>query len=66
MELKQIFKNFKIDGEIKSIEPYGFGHINSTFLAIVDENGNQKRYILQKINSNLFKDVDSLMNNISQ
>ena len=39
------------------------GIINNTFV-VTDKSG--KKYILQEINSNVFKDVDGLMNNIEQ
>ena len=45
----------------KSIEPYGNGHINSTFLVTTDE----KRYILQKVNTNVFKKPHQVMRNIA-
>ena len=48
------------DKEPCSIEPYGNGHINSTFLLVTDK----KRYILQKMNTTIFKDSDALMKNI--
>ena len=59
-KLLNVMANFKVLGEVKSVEPYGSGHINVTYLAVTDE----RRYILQKINNNLFKDVAALMNNI--
>ena len=55
-----IAKNFKIEGKIISIEPYGCGHINGTCLVTTDK----KRYILQKMNSDIFKDSEGLMKNI--
>ena len=58
--LFDVITNFQIEGELGSIEPYGSGHINVTYLVVTDK----KRYILQKINSNLFTDIDKLMNNI--
>lgn len=51
---------FDLDGKIQSIEPYGEGHINSTFL-ITAEN---KKYILQKINVHVFKKPGDVMENI--
>lgn len=59
-----LLKKFKINGEFVSCEPYGNGHINRTYLAIFNENGARKRYILQKINSKLFDPVEKLMQNI--
>ena len=55
-----IAESFKLEGNVVSIEPYGNGHINFTFLLVTDK----KRYILQKMNTTIFKDSDSLMNNI--
>ncbi len=63
-ELSKVLSNFDIKGELISCEPYGNGHINRTYLAIYNENGAQKRYIFQKINSKLFDPVEKLMNNI--
>ena len=62
--LKNILDKFLINGEFVSCEPYGNGHINRTYLAIYNENGARKRYILQKINSKLFDPVEKLMQNI--
>lgn len=63
MEVKDIVKNFKLEGgEITSIEKYGNGHINSTFLVKTKE---ERKYILQKINNHVFPNVDGLMNNIN-
>lgn len=58
---------FLPDERIKSIEPYGNGHINSTFL--LTETGGEaaspeRKYILQKINTEVFKKPDELMENI--
>lgn len=58
--LENVLSNFKIKGEPYYIEKYGNGHINRTYLVKTDTN----HYILQKINSIAFKDVDLLMNNI--
>lgn len=60
----KVFSAFEIAGDFVSCEPYGEGHINETFLLIARENGENKKYILQRINSNLFTDVDRLMQNI--
>ena len=58
--LFNVMAKFQIEGTLQSVEPYGSGHINVTYLAVTDK----KRYILQKINNNLFTRVDKLMNNI--
>lgn len=48
---------------IVSITPYGNGHINTTFLVKAKEEGEEKDYILQEINVNVFKNPDALMSN---
>lgn len=58
--MKQITEQFKIVGTTLSVERYGEGHINDTFLVITD----QAKYIMQKINHNIFTDIKGLMNNI--
>ena len=63
-ELSLVLENFDIAGEVVSVEPYGEGHINRTYLAVFNDNGERKRYILQKINSVLFNPVEKLMQNI--
>ncbi len=59
-DVLEIIKHFYGKGELLTVEPYGNGHINKTFLVTTTE----RKYILQKINTNAFKDVDLLMNNI--
>lgn len=41
-------------------EPLGNGHINSTFLITTS----RSKYVMQKINTSIFKDVDGLMSNV--
>lgn len=59
-ELMKVIEEFQIEGNVIAISPYGSGHINLTYLVETTA----KRYILQKINHNLFKEVDKLMHNI--
>lgn len=60
--LNDILVQFPLDGKAVSCERYGCGHINVTYL-VVTETGH--RYILQKINNHIFKDVPALMENIA-
>lgn len=59
-EYLAIANQFAIEGEVKEICPYGEGHINLTLLVTTTK----KRYILQKMNTRVFSDPVSLMNNI--
>lgn len=66
MELNTIVSHFEIDGRFLMGEPYGCGHINSTYCLYFDrENRPPMRVILQKINTAIFQDADGLMNNIT-
>lgn len=56
---------FAIDGRLIQTEPYGNGHINDTFLLSYEtEDGGQKKYILQKMNHDIFKNPQQLMENV--
>ena len=55
VNLKQVLNQFDLP---ESILPYGNGHINDTYCV------ESPRYILQRINTNIFKDADGLMENI--
>lgn len=61
-QLNGIVDNFGIEGKIQSIEPYGDGHINDTYLIITTA----RKYILQRINNSIFPDVDLLIGNIEK
>ena len=60
--LFEVLRAFRLDAKPVSCEPYGCGHINVTYLAVMESG---RRYILQKINNNTFRDVAGLMENIT-
>ncbi|MEE1503355.1 MAG: hypothetical protein UGF89_03800 [Acutalibacteraceae bacterium] len=62
--LQNVAKHFSIIGTIKSIEHINKGYINRTYkVDTISENNHIHQYILQRINTNVFPDVDALMNN---
>lgn len=63
-DFNNIISKFKIEGKLVSCERYGEGHINETYLAVIENAGVKTNYILQKINNKIFKNVDGLMENI--
>ncbi len=65
-KLKDIVSGFNIYGDFHSAGRYGSGHINDTFLVQVSEGGTPVRYILQRINTNIFKNPEGLMENIAR
>lgn len=58
--ISDILKGFQVNEELKEFSSLGNGHINSTFLCVTDSG---HKYVLQKINNYVFKDVDVLMSN---
>ena len=55
MNINEILWQFAVKAEV---EPYGNGHINDTYCVTYP------RYILQRINTGIFKNPDELMENI--
>lgn len=51
------------EGKI-SCERYGSGHINDTFLVVCKKEAKEARYILQRMNHEVFKDPVGLMGNV--
>ena len=57
---------YAFPGEYAGVLPYGCGHINDTYAVYAQfPEGESRRYILQKINKNVFKKPDELMKNIA-
>ena len=63
---EKLIGNFNIDGDYVSEVPYGNGHINDTYLVTTRVNGGENKYILQRINKNVFKDPAALMDNFAK
>ncbi|WP_294184233.1 aminoglycoside phosphotransferase family protein [uncultured Sphingobacterium sp.] len=57
-------KQFILEGDIISVQPFGSGHINDTYQVMTTEN-TQVSYLLQRINHHVFPNVDGLMRNIA-
>jgi hypothetical protein len=57
---------FKIYGDFLTVEPYGSGHINDTFMGRFNQSGEIVKYIFQRINVNVFRKPVELMDNISR
>lgn len=57
---KELISQFNIKDEYISSKPYGSGHINDTFLVTCKNN----KYLLQRINHDIFKNPYEVMENI--
>lgn len=63
--INEAIRCFQFKGVFHDFRKYGNGHINDTFLVrFIDENGKKTKYILQRINSNVFKKPAEVMSNI--
>ena len=62
--LSGIIGNFKITGTLAETMPLGAGLINDTYKVKTKEE-NAPDYVLQRINHNIFRDVEGLQNNIN-
>lgn len=63
-KLSNIADQFEIDGIVKNIRPMSGGLINDTY--IIETEGNNADYILQRKNKQVFTDVPAMMQNISK
>ena len=57
--IAEISKGFALDGNFVTAERYGTGHINDTFKMATDK----QTYILQRINTAIFRQPEQLMDN---
>jgi hypothetical protein len=65
-DMAAISLQFCVAGRLISIEPYGNGHINDTYLATYDDGGRPERVIHQRINQAVFADPPAVMYNIQR
>ena len=67
MEISRISSQFAIDGTFVGGKEIVSGLINVTYLAeYVNDDGERSRYVLQRINEQVFPDPHSVMRNISK
>ena len=64
-KVNELMEKFNCDGEVVYIGLFNSGHINTTCLVVVEDNGQQKKYVFQRINTNVFKNPEGVMKNIS-
>lgn len=62
--IQDVCSHFQFEGELDQQEGYGNGHINDTYLLDFTSGDNVQRYILQRINTNIFKKPQEVMENI--
>lgn len=63
MELQEVLDQFRVEGIVDQIKPFGNGHIHETY-HVVNRDKTAPDFLLQKINDQVFQDVAGMMNNI--
>jgi Ser/Thr protein kinase RdoA (MazF antagonist) len=62
IDTAKVSAGFRLDGTFVAAEKYGTGHINDTFKMTTTN----QTYILQRINTNIFREPEKLMENFVQ
>lgn len=63
-DLREAAEHFQFDGEPQSIDRNYQGHINDTEIIAVSGSASKKRYVLQRINTDVFHRPEELMENV--
>lgn len=63
-KIEQLCRKFGIEGEYRSYEKMTSGHINKTYKVYFFRDGELKDYILQGVNTYVFKNPEEVMRNI--
>ncbi|MDI1319547.1 MAG: mucin desulfatase, partial [bacterium] len=66
VDLRAISGAFPLHGCFVEGSAYGSGHINDTYAVLFDQAGAPVRYIFQRINDRIFRNVPALMDNIQR
>ncbi len=64
--MRETAAHFEIPGRFAQADPYGRGHIHDTYRLHFEDAGRSARYILQRINTRVFRDPAALMDNLSR
>ena len=56
--------HFAVYGDFVAIEAFGAGHINRSFALTLDQAGRRLRYLLQEINTGVFRNPEAVMRNV--
>jgi hypothetical protein len=65
-DLLKVGSRFKIRGEPRTCDAFGTGNIHGTYLLVAADRDQTSRYILQRINTEVFKKPESVQDNIQR
>ena len=64
--LRNLMQKFNVYGDYLVGVPFGNGHVNDTFRITYDQGGVRLNYVLQRINKEVFKEPEKVMENIDR
>lgn len=64
MDLSVLANCFDIPGRLVTVQPFGSGNVNDTFLAIFRNTFSEHQVVLQRLNTNIFPQPDIIMRNL--
>ena len=64
MKAALMVQQFDVAGRLVTVLQHGSGNVNDTYLAVVRTTFSEERFIVQKINRNVFPQPDSIMANM--
>lgn len=64
MRAALIARQFDVPGRLVTVEPYGSGNVNDTYLAIFRTTFDEKRFVLQRIRKAVFPEPEAIMHNM--
>ena len=59
-----IARQFDVQGRLVTVEPYGSGNVNDTYLAIFRTTFSEQRFIVQRIRKSVFPNPEVIMQNM--
>ena len=59
-----IARQFDVQGRLVTVEPYGSGNVNDTYLAIFRTTFSEQRFIVQRVRKAVFPDPEAIMQNM--
>jgi len=62
--LLEVARRFDVGGDISSVVRHTTGHINHTYIVTAESEHGLKRFILQRVNTDVFTEPSALMDNI--
>lgn len=65
-KLSNITNKFQTKGQLIKVAPIEVGHINATYQVTIQEGQNKGLFVLQKVNTQIFKNPLGLMDNIAR